>query len=135
LDEMALPAGAKVLDFGCGTALFAPVFIRRGFDYVGYDIDSSLTDYAGGLYRRGKFTTNHDELSALAPFDLILANCCFHHIEDSIIDAELKHFRTLLKPGGRFLLIDLLLQDNDPHPLRRLFRKLERGAYVRKLNE
>ena len=33
---------------------------------------------------------------------------------------------------GTFLMIDLLLQDNDPSFLRRQYRKLERGAFVRR---
>jgi SAM-dependent methyltransferase len=132
LREMKLPQGAKVLDFGCGTALFANTIMDAGFDYTGYDIDPAVIGYAKRLYRGGTFTADANELSELGPFDLVLANCCFHHIEDGLIEKELDRFRQILKPGGRFLLIDLLLRDDDPHLLRRAFRKLERGAYVRK---
>ena len=133
LRSMNLPRGARVLDFGCGTAPFAPIILQEGLDYTGYDIDLEMVEYASVIYRRGKFTVNHGDLAALGPFDLILATFCFHHISDQSLHKELELFTTrLLKPGGRFLLIDLLLMEDDSNPFGRLFRSLERGSYLRK---
>ncbi|MBI5171446.1 MAG: class I SAM-dependent methyltransferase [Candidatus Melainabacteria bacterium] len=135
LKKLQLPRGAKILDFGCGTALFAKTIMKMGFQYVGYDIDPGVVEYAASLYKNGTFTHNREQLKDFKPFDLILANCCFHHIADEPIKDELRGFRELLKPNGQFLLMDILLRDDDPHPLRKLFRKLERGAYVRVASE
>lgn len=135
LESLRLEPGAKILDFGCGTALFAETILKSGYQYVGYDIDPGVVKYAAQLYKKGQFTSSKDELASFKPFDLIMANCCFHHIADDPIKQELKGFRELLKPNGRFLLMDILLRDDDPHLLRRLFRKLERGAYVRVASE
>ena len=134
LREIRLVPGAKVLDFGCGTGLFAKTILQSGLSYVGYDIDPKVIAYATQMYRSFMFTTSRQDLEGYAPFQLIVANCCFHHICDAGIEEELAYFCKLLGTGGRFLLIDLLLNDNDPHVLRRLFRKLERGAYVRTMD-
>lgn len=133
LRGMNLPPGARVLDFGCGTAPFAPIIMQEGLDYTGYDIDREMVEYASIIYRRGRFTANHADLESFGPFDMIMATFCFHHISDDSLHEELELFTThLLKPGGRFLLIDLLLMEDDWNPFGRLFRSLERGSYLRK---
>ncbi len=39
LNALALPESGKILDFGCGTGLFAKTIMKLGFKYHGYDID------------------------------------------------------------------------------------------------
>lgn len=131
LTALSLNPGSKCLDFGCGTALFAPVFTMLNLNYYGYDIDQSLLDYASRIYKKTHFTSSWNVLEAAAPFDLILANCCFHHIDSGILDAELQNISTLLADKGTFMMIDILFPHNDFHLLRRIFRKLERGAFIR----
>jgi SAM-dependent methyltransferase len=132
LRALALPEGALALDFGCGTGLFAPTFQAAGLRYVGYDIDPRLAGYARRLYGGARFVSIEEELRAAAPFDLIVANCCFHHIADDVLSSELGRMRSLLAHGGAFVMIDILLRDPDPSFLHRQFMKLERGAYVRR---
>lgn len=134
LQGLALQPGSGCVDFGCGTGLFAKVFTGEGLRYYGYDIDEGLTGYANRLYRSDTclFTASMDMLKEHAPFGLVMANCCFHHIEDSLIHEVLTGISRLLEDGGTFLLIDILFAENDPSLLRGLFRKLERGAFVRK---
>jgi SAM-dependent methyltransferase len=132
LRALGLAPGSTALDFGCGTGLFAPAFRRAGLRYVGYDIDPRLVGYARRLYRYGRFISNEALLRAAAPFDVIVANCCFHHIADDTLSAELGRMRSLLADGGTFVMIDIVLPaGHDPSFLRRQFRKLERGAFVR----
>lgn len=132
LRALQLAPGGKALDFGCGTALFAPTVKQAGLRYHGYDIDERLLAYARRLHPDAEFVSTVDALRALAPFDLILANCCFHHIADDVLTVELRRMRELLGDGGTLIVIDLLLRDDDPSFLRRQFRRLERGAYVRR---
>ena len=132
LRALGLAPGSTALDFGCGTGLFAPTFRQAGLRYLGYDIDPRLVAYAGRLYRYGRFISNEALLRAAAPFDVIVANCCFHHIADDTLSAELGRMRSLLADGGTFVMIDIVLPaGHDPSFLRRQFRKLERGAFVR----
>lgn len=131
LRAMGLPSGASALDFGCGTALFAPAFASLGLRYHGYDIDQPLLDYAARLYRGGVFTASKDSLGAKAPFDVIVANCCFHHIPDDALEEELAFLKRLLANDGWFMLIDILAVPNDPSWFHRQFMKLEQGRHVR----
>jgi cyclopropane fatty-acyl-phospholipid synthase-like methyltransferase len=131
LRALNLKAGSRCLDFGCGTALFAPVFTAANLNYYGYDIEKSLLDYASRIYKKAQFTSSLDDLKASAPFDLILANCCFHHIDSETLDVELQSICSILADDGTFIMIDILLPSNDSFWLRRLFRRLERGAFVR----
>jgi SAM-dependent methyltransferase len=135
LRSLQLPPGRKILDFGCGTALFADVCRKAGCLYHGYDIDSRLISYASRLYDQGRFTDSREQLKKEGPFDLILANCCFHHIDDASLAEELEEMKALLKSEGTFIMIDILLPRNDHHLARRLFRKLETGAHVRSQEE
>ena len=129
VSALKLSPGSRVLDFGCGTGLFEVVFRRLGLSYVGYDIEPRLTKYASMLYRRSAFT--HELGTQSIPFDLVVANCCFHHISDEGIDQELDRLKKKMTRQGRFLLIDLLLPTVKPGWIRRQFLKLERGAHVR----
>jgi SAM-dependent methyltransferase len=135
LQALNLTQGSKGLDFGCGTALFAPTLRKAGLRYYGYDVDERLLTFARRLYRDCMFVSAFEPLRAFGPFDLILANCCFHHIADDALTVELRRMKELLRDGGTLLVIDLLLCEDDPSFLRRQFQKLERGAYVRRSDD
>ena len=133
--SLHLPEESKVLDFGCGTALFANVFMDTQYVYCGYDIDGGLISYASRLYARGRFMDSRGELKKESPFDLILANCCFHHIDDAAFAEELEEMKSMLKSEGIFIMIDILLPRDDTFLPRKLFRKLERRVYIRSLED
>ncbi len=135
VQSLNLLPGSKVLDFGCGTGLFARVFMKMGLNYYGYDIDIRLISYARRLYRNCQFTASKDELVKQAPFDLIIANCCFHHIDSATLCDELIEIRRILGGDGTFMMIDILSSENDPSLLRKLFRKLELGTHVRVMDD
>jgi SAM-dependent methyltransferase len=132
---LRLARGCKALDFGCGTGLFAPTFRQAGLRYYGYDIDQRLVAYARRLYPHDVFISDPADIATYAPFDLIVANCCFHHISDERLFVELERLKPVLADQGLFIMIDLLLDKTDGSILRQQFRKLERGAYVRTANQ
>jgi len=131
LSKSNLAKGSRVLDFGCGTGLFAKTFRKHDLDYYGYDIDKIYIRYAKKLYRDCIFTTSMKELQTQSPFDLIVANCCFHHIRDAELLEELDKIKNLLDHNGKFIVIDILAVKDDPSYTHRLFTKLERGKHVR----
>jgi ubiquinone/menaquinone biosynthesis C-methylase UbiE len=133
--SLNLPKESKVLDFGCGTGLFARVFMKMGLNYYGYDIDNRLISYARRLYRNCQFTASKEQLRKEAPFDLILANCCFHHIDSATLREELIGIKRILSENGTFMMIDILFSENDPSLFRKLFRKLELGMHVRVIDD
>jgi len=134
LATLDLPkTSCRVLDFGCGTALFAPLFLRNGYGYVGYDIDFRLIDYARRLYPAAAFVGTREALRASGPFDLVLVNCCTHHIPDDVLDTELAALAPLLNPGGTCLLVDILkVAPEQDTLLHRWFMRLEQGRFVRR---
>lgn len=131
LNSINSQKGNKVLDFGCGTGLFATCFRKQKMAYYGYDVDKRLTSYASWLNKDFKFTASLDELMNVAPFNLILANCCFHHISDEDIVIELGRLEKLLSIDGYFVMIDILKVEDDKDPLHRFFMMLEKGHHVR----
>jgi SAM-dependent methyltransferase len=131
LDGLDLPPGSKVLDFGCGTALFCGVFRDHGLEYCGYDIDLRLMNYAARLYPDCHFLLERDDLCRMAPFDLIVANCCYHHIHDHQLEIETSQIHGLLAAGGTFLLIDLVSGDDSTSFLKRAYLRVEQGVKIR----
>lgn len=129
LDRLGLPVGAEVLDFGCGTGLFAPLFLRRGLRYAGFDPARDLVRYAARLHPRARFAADLAQLGG--GFHLVLANCCFHHVPEPELDELLAAIRGLLAPGGCLLVIDILAVPDDPSPLHRWYMTLEEGRHVR----
>ncbi|MCA1987676.1 MAG: class I SAM-dependent methyltransferase [Desulfarculus sp.] len=133
--SLGLKPGAKVLDFGCGTALFARVFQRKGMRYFGYDISQELLDYASAIYPEAVFLSNKDSVSSSGEYDLIISNCCFHHIDDTTLRTELEQIHFWLKPDGYFMIMDLFEEGPQKSALRRLFLLMERGAFFREPEE
>lgn len=131
LEDIGIPDGGRILDFGCGTGLFCNLFLKKGFEYWGYDIDERLIAFSSRLYRKGRFTGSKEKLGSVSPFDLILANCCFHHIDDPLLHEELATIGSFLADGGIFLMMDILLVEKDTSSLHNLFMKLERGRHLR----
>ncbi len=135
LKALALPPGSKVLDFGCGTGLFARTFAGSGLTYRGYDIDDRLVSFARRVHPGHVFASTRDEVARHGPFDLIVANCCFHHIPEGELAEELEWVKIMLADQGTFLLIDIAAHPEDRSAVRRAFRALERGAFLRRDDE
>lgn len=131
LGGLSLPAKTKILDFGCGTGLFAPVCLQQGLTYFGYDIDERLVRYAGLLYKGGLFTDSLIKLREHIPFGVVLANCCFHHIPDVDCADILTKISELLNDEGHFILIDILPVEKDPSFWHRQFMAMEQGQFLR----
>lgn len=133
LKSLNLTDGTKVLDFGCGTGLFARTFFKNNFRYLGYDIDEKLIDYASRLYKKCKFSTSSEYIKRESPFDLVVANCCFHHIDDLQLHIELERIREIIADNGIFMMIDMVRIEKPANPLHGLLMKLEQGKYLRSI--
>jgi SAM-dependent methyltransferase len=130
--ELQPAPGSRVLDFGSGTGLYAALLIAEGFRYHGFDIDDKFVAYAQLLYPRGSFASRWSDVAAAAPFQLVIANCCFHHIGDTEAATALDRIQSVLAPDGVLLFIDHIppSQPKVSQP-RRLYRLLERGRHIR----
>ncbi len=110
----AQPGGQEyVLDAGCGaghaTAAFAPHVAR----VMAYDLSSAMLEQVQLLAReRGLLNvetqqgTVDDLPFANGLFDLVISRYSAHHWAKP--DAALREFHRVLKPGGRFILSDII---------------------------
>jgi 2-polyprenyl-3-methyl-5-hydroxy-6-metoxy-1,4-benzoquinol methylase len=130
--RLHLRPGARVLDFGCGTGLFAGTLSGAGLDYYGFDPDAAAVHYAARIHPSLTFVSRLEDAAALSPFDAVIANCCFHHIDDEELGRQtLPAIAGLMREDARFLLIDVLPLERDASTIRRLFNVLEQGTHKR----
>ncbi|HET6281533.1 MAG TPA: methyltransferase domain-containing protein [Polyangia bacterium] len=126
--DLNLPAGARVLDVGCGTGANGPVLAADGRFAVGIDaspIPLALTGSGGG--ERGHTARARSDATLLPfgdqSFDLVVALDVLEHLADDVGAAREMH--RVLRPGGALLvfvpalMILWGLQDDVSHHLRR----------------
>lgn len=97
----ALPAGAAVLDVGCGSGATVAWLQQQGYSgSAGVDV-ALPADVQPPLYRAGA-----QALPFTGPqFDAVLCECSFSLVEEASI--ALAQFAGVLKPGGCLLLSDM----------------------------
>jgi SAM-dependent methyltransferase len=111
----AAPAGARVLEVGCGPGHLSIRLARQhGLEMTGLDLDPAMiararanTDRAGNRGgRRPSFLVG--DVAALAfpdrSFDLVVSTLSMHHWADPA--AALAEIDRVLRPGGRALIWD-----------------------------
>ncbi|MDG1418750.1 MAG: class I SAM-dependent methyltransferase [Maricaulis sp.] len=124
--------GDRVLDIGCGPADLLAFFPR--VSYFGFDANANYIEQARKKHgHRGDFRhayVSEPVVDDLEPFDLIIANGVLHHLSDANASALFRVARMSLRPGGRLVTCDGVLEKNQ-NPLARLLINLDRGNHVR----
>lgn len=125
-------AGMKILDIGCGPADILddlPVVEYHGFDISAAYIENAQNRFAG----RGQFSCKlleQADLASLPKFDVVLALGLLHHLDDDQVASVLRLAADALRPGGRLVTIDPVL-DPGQNPIARFLVKRDRGQNVR----
>jgi SAM-dependent methyltransferase/glycosyltransferase involved in cell wall biosynthesis len=114
---LALPAGARILDVGCGSGWLSEYFARLGYDVTGIDISDDLIRMAGERLRgvpykldhetelRCRFLTHDIEIAPLAEqFDAIICYDSLHHLVDE--RAVFRHLAAMLAVGGILFILE-----------------------------
>lgn len=114
---LALPAGAKILDIGCGSGWLSEYFARLGYDVTGIDISEDLIGMARDRIGRVPYDVDHQtplhcrflthdiEIEPLAEkFDAVICYDSLHHLEDE--RKVFRHLAAMLDVGGLLFILE-----------------------------
>jgi cyclopropane fatty-acyl-phospholipid synthase-like methyltransferase len=115
LAELNLPQRASVLEIGTGTGHFARTAARAGCTVTALDVSAVMLEYAASRARTENLTTidfrHAGFLTFVCPpasFDAAVSVAVLHHLPDVWKAVALRGVHESLKPGGRFLLRDVV---------------------------
>lgn len=95
-----LPAGARILDFGCGSGRDTKVFLEAGYQVDATDGSQEMcaraSEFTGILVKRMLF----NELDAVEAYDGIWACASILHLPKAELADVLQRIERALKPGG-----------------------------------
>ncbi len=109
-------AGERVLDAGCGTGTLAIMMKRYAgadLDVTGIDAAVEMVDVARRKAEKAKQEIKFEPaaIEALpfpdAQFDLATSTFMLHHLPDDLKAKGFAEIARVLKPGGRFVAVDL----------------------------
>jgi trans-aconitate methyltransferase len=101
LELLAVKAGERILDLGCGTGHLTKKIQQQGAEVIGIDASPEMVAQAKENYPELDFSVaNGADFSFDEPFDAVFTNATLHWIHDA--DGVIKSVYKALKPGGRF---------------------------------
>ena len=121
----------SVLDVPCGTGTFSTFFSRD--QYTGIDLGENYVRYAGKKNPMKEFFVM-DALNMTFTddsFDNVLVIGFLHHLSDEEAFKALMEIKRVLKPDGKFLLIEDAPTRGKWNVLGRYLQKLDEGENIR----
>ena len=115
--------GQRLLDIGCGTGSFVTQLKRQhpNIEVVGLDPDPKALARARRKAQAAGLSIEFDEGFSYAlgypsaSFDRVLSTFMFHHLQPGEREQTLREINRVLKPGGRFLLLDFEVRESGGH--------------------
>jgi 2-polyprenyl-3-methyl-5-hydroxy-6-metoxy-1,4-benzoquinol methylase len=98
-----MPAGAVVLDLGCGAGWAAAVMQERGFDVHALDATPEMAALAQQKLKRTVRVASFEAVDEAGVYDGIWASGALLHVPKAEMPALLARLSTALKPGGLLL--------------------------------
>jgi SAM-dependent methyltransferase len=127
----------RILDLGCGTGELASVFLKKGYSYVGIDIEAERIEYAAKTFKQGKFHVM-DATHITYPnghFDQILVTGVLHHLSDEDVRSIVREMRRVLRPDGRALVMEDIALRGSLNLLGALVHLADEGSHIRRPNQ
>jgi 2-polyprenyl-3-methyl-5-hydroxy-6-metoxy-1,4-benzoquinol methylase len=119
-EKIPLDARGAALDFGCGTGLIAFELAEAIKTIYCYDSSSEMLKVLSGKITssgiQNLIVLTEDPAQGAEfdkSFDVIYSSMVFHHVENPA--AALRGLIRLLRPGGKFIMLDLNLDDGSFH--------------------
>jgi ubiquinone/menaquinone biosynthesis C-methylase UbiE len=116
-DLVRVTPGEAVLDIGCGTGDLTIQICRRAGTkgtIVGIDAAPEMVAYAQkkAAHQNMAIEFRVEPVEALTfadqTFDVVVCSMVFHHLPETLKRQGLVEIQRVLKPGGRFILVDFL---------------------------
>jgi SAM-dependent methyltransferase len=97
-----LPAGASILELGCGAGNHAAEMVARGFALCATDGSPEMAEIASRRLNHPVATMRFDELEMHDAFDGVWASACLLHVPKEELAGILTRIHRALKTGGVF---------------------------------
>jgi SAM-dependent methyltransferase len=97
-----LPAGASILELGCGAGNHAAEMLARGFALRATDGSPEMAEIASRRLNHPVATMRFDELEEKEAFDGVWASACLLHVPKKELAGILTRIHRALKTGGVF---------------------------------
>jgi len=133
-ETKTLQRGSRVLDIGCGTGEFSPLFLD--FEYIGIDLEPRYTNYAKRKYANNFITMDGEQMAFPNDmFDLLVVVGVFHHLDDGKCYRLFQEMRRVVKDGGKIFVMEDVDIESKWDIFGNLLRYLDKGDYIRKEKE
>lgn len=120
LDVLEIEEGDGLIDFGSGTGTFALQAARRCARVYAVDVSQTMIDHAAAkaiqagvsnieFHHAGFLTYVHNG----SPVDAVVTTFAFHHLPDFWKGIALKRINGMLKPGGKFYIHDVIMEETN----------------------
>ena len=96
----ALPAGAKILELGCGGGQDSAYMLGKGFDVTPTDGSAELARQAEKLIGRPVTVMRFQDLQAIGEFDGVWAEASLLHVPRAELPDVFSRIHSALKPGA-----------------------------------
>lgn len=134
LSILELPGNANVLEIGCGTGRFSRSAAAAGMRATAIDVSKIMLDYVRQKVEEESLpaieTQNAGFLTMDLPengFDAVVSGAALHHLPDAWKFVALLNIARLLKPGGRFILRDVVFSLNEKESPEMCFERFVSG--------
>lgn len=115
------PAGARVLDAGCGDGSVAAWLAQRGYGAIGVDIASAAVERARAAFGDGSGRLDFaqtdlcERLPPGGPFGVIVDRGCFLQIPPADRRRYARHLAASCERGARLMVFDRAFRDGVPY--------------------